>query len=31
MSYAEFKEALMTELEDFYNRDAKIYFKELPV
>ena len=29
MSYAEFKEALMAELEDFYNRDAKIFFKEV--
>ncbi|MCR5604835.1 MAG: DUF5688 family protein, partial [Lachnospiraceae bacterium] len=29
MSYAEFKEALMAELEDFYSHDARIFFKEV--
>ena len=29
MSYEEFKEALMAELEDFYSSDARIFFKEV--
>ena len=29
MSYAEFKEALMAGLEDFYSHDARIFFKEV--